>query len=220
MKKIKIRYKRLIVFLFVFSLLCLICFKILNMKITNIYVDGNIYLTDYDVIEISKLQDYPRTFFTTTYSIKSKLESNLMIASASVKKKELTKVYIDIVENRPLFYDETNKKTVLKNGDSVSLKYNVPILTSNVSSSVYKKFLEKFSLIELSVFNSISEVSYMPNDVDKELFLFSMNDGNYVYVNLDKFESINKYFEMSTKFNNHKGILYLDSGEYFKILDN
>ena len=47
-----------------------------------------------------------------------------------------------------------------------------------------------------------------------------MNDGNYVYINLDKFESINRYSEMVTMFDNHKGILYLDSGEYFKILDN
>lgn len=220
MKRFKIRYKRLIVFLFVLFFLCLICFKIFNLKITNIYVDGNIYLTDYDIIEISKLQSYPRTIVTTSHSIKSKLESNLMIESADVKKKGFTKVYISIVENRPLFYDEVNKKTVLKNGDTVSSKYNVPILTSNISSSVYKEFLKKFSLIDLSVFNNISEIAYTPNDVDKELFLFSMNDGNYVYINLEKFDSINKYFEMSAKFNNHKGILYLDSGEYFKILDN
>ena len=80
--------------------------------------------------------------------------------------------------------------------------------------------LSYLSKIDYSVYNCISEIEYSPNSVDNKLFLFTMNDGNYIYVNLDRFESVNKYFDMITNFNNHKGILYLDSGEYFKILDN
>ena len=75
-------------------------------------------------------------------------------------------------------------------------------------------------MINYDVFNNISEIEYTPNSVDSKLFLFTMNDGNYIYVNLDRFESVNKYFDMIVNFNNHKGILYLDSGEYFKILEN
>ena len=46
-----------------------------------------------------------------------------------------------------------------------------------------------------------------------------MNDGNYVYLTLNKFNKINHYIEIIKEFNNKKGILYLDSGEYFKVIE-
>ena len=68
----------------------------------------------------------------------------------------------------------------------------------------------------------ISEIKYDPNEKDEERFLLSMNDGNYVYLSLYKFDRIHKYLdimlEINKKFNNQKGILYLDSGDYFKVI--
>ena len=46
-----------------------------------------------------------------------------------------------------------------------------------------------------------------------------MSDGNYVYLTLEKFEVIDNYVDIIKTFNNKKGILYLDSGEYFKIME-
>lgn len=218
-RNFKIRYKRLIIFLIIVLILLLIFLKIITLKITNIYVDGNYYLSDQDVIEIAGIQNYPNSFLTFSKSLKTKLVNNNFISSASVKKK-FTKVYISVVENRPLFYDDISKKTVLADGTSISDIYNVPILSNSVDSSVYDSFLKNLALINIDVYSSISEISYVPSEVDKNLFLFTMNDGNYIYVNIDKFVSVNKYFGMVVNFNNRKGILYLDSGEYFKILDN
>ena len=45
-----------------------------------------------------------------------------------------------------------------------------------------------------------------------------MNDGNYVYLTLDRFNNVNSYIDIIKKFGSKKGILYLDSGEYFKVL--
>ena len=219
-KKFKIRYKRLFLFLIILSVVALLSLYFINLRITNIYVSGNYYLSDQDVIEISKIQDYPRTFFNNSFDIKRRLASSNYIESAKIKKKFLTQVYIEVVENRPLFYSDLKKKVVLKDGSLVDDYFNVPILTTDVSDEIYDVFLKKLSLIDLSVFDNISEISYVPRDVDNELFLFTMNDGNYISVNLNRFDSINRYFDMVTKFNNHKGILYLDSGEYFKILEN
>lgn len=218
-KKSRIRYKRVVIFLIILLVFVLIFFKVFSLNISNIYISGNSYLSDQDIIEMAKLEDYPNAIITFSSIIKSNIISNSYVENVSVKKKNITEVYITVLENRPLFYDDVNHRTVLKNGEYTNDLFNIPILTSNISGSIYDEFLEKFSLINLDVFNIISEVSYDPNDVDKELFLFTMNDGNYVYVNLNKFESVNKYFEMVVKFDNHKGILYLDSGEYFKILD-
>lgn len=218
-KKFKIRYKRLIVFLLILIVIILVVFKLFSLRITNIYVAGNNYLSDQDIIEIAGVENYPGAVMTFSKTVESKVNASAYVSSVNVKKK-FTRLYIDITENRPLVYDEVNKRTVLMDGSFVSDNFNIPSLVTGIDSLVYENFLKCFSLIDADVFNNISEVSYVPNDVDKELFLFTMNDGNYIYVSLDRFDSVNKYFDMVVKFNNHKGILYLDSGEYFKILDN
>lgn len=217
-KKFKIRYKRIIVFLLILLVVILLVFMLLSLKITNIYVTGNNYLSDQDIIELAGAQSYPGAIMTFSKTVESKVDASVYVSSVNVKKK-FTKLYIDITENKPLFYDEVNKRTVLMDGSFVSDNFNIPSLVTGVDSLIYENFLKCFSLINDDVFNNISEVSYVPNDVDKELFLFTMNDGNYIYVSLDKFDCVNKYFDMVVKFNNHKGILYLDSGEYFKILE-
>ena len=216
----KIRYKRLVLFLLIVFVLVLILLKFLTLRITNIYVDGNVYFSDQEIIEMAKLSNYPSSFFTFSNRVKSNISKNQLIESAKVSKKSFTKIYINVVENRPLFYDQVNNKTVLKDGSTVDKKYNIPSLSNTVSNDVYNEFLSQFSMINYDVFNNISEIEYTPNSVDSKLFLFTMNDCNYIYVNLDRFESVNKYFDMIVNFNNHKGILYLDSGEYFKILEN
>ena len=216
----KIRYKRLIIFLVILVFIFLVCSKLFSLRITNIFIDGNLYLSDQEIIESANLSNYPRAIFTFSNSIKSDIVKNKFVKSADVHKKGLTRVYISVVENKPLLFDQVSNKTILSDGTSVDEKFNVPVLVNNVDSSIYEAFLEQFSLIDMDVFNSISEVEYTPNSVDDKLFLFSMNDGNYISVNLDKFLSVNKYFDMVVNFNNHRGILYLDSGEYFKILEN
>lgn len=216
----KIRYKRLIVFLGVVIFFIIVLFKLLTMRITNIYVSGNIYFSDQEIIELSKLSNYPSSILTFSSRVRDNLKRNQLIGDAKVSKKSFTKIYIDVVENKPLFFDSINNKTVLMDGSSIDKRFNVPILSNVVSDDIYSDFLVQLSKIEYSVFNNISEIEYSPNGVDNKLFLFTMNDGNYIYVNLDRFESVNKYFDMVVNFNNHKGILYLDSGEYFKILEN
>ena len=216
----KIRYKRLIIFFSILVFVFLFCFKLFSLRISNIFIDGNQYLSDQDIIEMAHLSNYPRSLFTFSSSIESYISRSQFITSVSVHKKGLCRVYITVLENRPLLFDQSSNKTILADGVSVDDKFNVPILVNSVNSSIYDSFLKEFSKINLDVFNSISEVEYTPNGVDDKLFLFSMNDGNYISVNLDKFSSVNRYFEMVVNFNNHRGILYLDSGEYFKILEN
>ena len=50
-----------------------------------------------------------------------------------------------------------------------------------------------------------------------------MNDGNFVYLTLAYFDKMNSYvnihLDIVSKYGNKKGIVYLDSGEYFKILE-
>ena len=220
--KKKIRIKFLNIFLFLTFILIIIgaVYEISNFKITNIYIKNNYYLTDLEVIETAKIKDYPSTFQNSCKKIEKRLEKNPLIKTAKVKKTYFTRVYIDIEENPLLFYDVNISKIVLKDGTTFSGNYDVPTLINQVPNKVYKKMITKFALINPDILDNISEIKYDPDSVDKERFLLTMSDGNYVYITLSKCSNINNYLKYIKEFNNKKGILYLNSGEYFKIMEN
>jgi len=170
---------------------------------------------------MSSLENYPSYFSFTKSQLEKKLEKNTYILNATIKKKRFKEIYIEILENRPLFYDTSKEKTVLKDKTLVDTKFETPILLNYIPDTLYDKFIEKVSNIDLDIINRISEIKYDPNEVDEERFLFMMNDGNYVYITLSKMEKINNYIaimrEVLAKYDEEKGILYLDEGEYFKV---
>lgn len=219
-KKRKINKKRVIIFLIIFLLLILFIYKIFNTNITNIYISGNEYLTDQEIIDIAILKDYPNSISNMSYTIKNRLEENKFILSSKVYKRGLiNKVYIKVIENYPLFYYSSENKTVLYNGDKIDEKFSTINVINKIPNTVYDKFLKKIQSVDKDILNRISEIEYKPNDVDKERFFLLMNDGNYVYLTINKFLTINRYLDIIKSFDNKKGILYLDSGEYFEIFD-
>ena len=194
--------------------------KLFNTNIINIYISGNEYLTDQQIIDISKLSDYPSTINNLSFSIKKRLQKNIYISDAKVKKNIfLNKIYIKIEENYPLFYSQDDKKTILYNGEKIEKTENIMVVTNIIPQKLYDEFLNKLRKIDINILNRISELKYSPNEVIEERFFLLMNDGNYVYITLDKFLTLNKYLDIVKSFNNKKGILYLDSGEYFDIFD-
>lgn len=219
-KKRKINKKRVIIFLIIFLLFALFIYKIFNTNITNIYISGNRYISDQEVIDIAELKDYPSSINNISYMIEKKLNSNQYILSSKVYKRGfINKVYIEIKENYPLFFYASENKSVLYNGYKVDNKFSIPTVINTIPNTIYDKFLNKLKDVDIDILNRMSEIEYKPNDVDEERFFVLMNDGNYVYLTINKFLTINKYLDMIKSFDNKKGILYLDSGEYFDIFD-
>ena len=217
--KRKISKKKIFVFLFI-VIITIFVFKLFNTNITNIYISGNEYLTDQQIIDISKLSDYPSTINNLSFSIKKRLQKNIYISDAKVKKNIfLNKIYIKIEENYPLFYSQDDKKTILYNGEKIEKTENIMVVINTIPQKLYDEFLNKLRKIDINILNRISELKYSPNEVIEERFFLLMNDGNYVYITLDKFLTLNKYLDIVKSFNDKKGILYLDSGEYFDIFD-
>ena len=72
-------------------------------------------------------------------------------------------------------------------------------------------------MVDYDIVKRISEIKYDPNEVDEGRFFLTMNDGNRVYLTLNKFTKIDNYLDIIKEFDNKKGILYLDSGEYFEV---
>ena len=96
--------------------------------------------------------------------------------------------------------------------------YILPTITNEIEEDMLNKLVEKYKDIDNEIKLLISEIEYVPNDIDKERFIFTMNDGNYIYITLYKILSINEYIKILPNLENKKGILYLDSGNYFEIL--
>lgn len=216
-KKRKLKTKSFVVFIIVITVILLILSFMMDIKINNVIVRGNILYTDYDIIEKAHLDNYPSSLSNLSPSIKKTLEKDPYIKKAKVYKTSFTHVVIEVKENLPLFYYLPTKKTILTDNSETSENFPVPTVINYVPDKTYSLLLEKISDIDYDIVKRISEIKYDPNEVDDERFLLAMNDGNYVYLTLEKFDKLSKYLEIIKSFNNKKGVLYLDSGEYFEV---
>ena len=215
--KKKFNFKKFLIVLLVLYLFGFLIYKIVVSPVRNIFIENNKYLTDQEVIDESGLRNYPSFLLTTKYKIKKNLLKNSLIKEAKIKKKLWGIIYIEISEYEPLFIYQD--KVILDNGTKIDNNdYILPILINDVNEEILTKFINKYKDIDKEIKMQISEIEYLPNDIDKERFLFTMNDGNYVYITIYKTLAINEYNKILPNLEGKKGILYLDSGNYFEIL--
>lgn len=217
----KIRYGRVLLFLIILFLIGYLIFSFINLKIKNIYIINNNILSDYEIIELASLEDYPPIFYQTSSSIEKALEKNIFIKKAKVKK-SYRRIDITIEDNYPVYYDSNTNKTLFQDKREDDKVYATPILVNYIPDTISDEFKTKLLKLDINVINRISEIKYDPNNVDSERFLLTMNDGNFVYLTLAYFDKMNSYvsiyLDIISKYGHKNGILYLDSGEYFKIM--
>ncbi len=211
----KFSFVKLLLVLLIMYIIGYFGYRVAISRITNIYIKNNNILTDQEVIDASGLRNYPSFILTTNYSIKNKLLKNNLIKKVKVRKGLWGKVYIDIEEYKPLFIYED--KVILDNKNEVDLDISLPILVNKVDDEILDKLISKYESVNDEIKLMISEIRYDPNDIDKERFLFTMSDGNYVYITLYKLSSIDEYLKITSTLKDKKGILYLDSGNYFEV---
>lgn len=211
----KFSFVKLLLVLLIMYIIGYFGYRVAISRITNIYIKNNNILTDQEVIDASGLRNYPSFILTTNYSIKNKLLKNNLVKKVKVKKGLWGKVYIDIEEYKPLFIYED--KVILDNKNEVDLDISLPILVNKVDDEILDKLISKYESVNDEIKLMISEIRYDPNDIDKERFLFTMSDGNYVYITLYKLSSIDEYLKITSTLKDKKGILYLDSGNYFEV---
>ncbi len=223
-KKRKIKLLNFLIFLLVLSVLSFSVYFILQIRVKNLIVTGTNYIEDDTILELAKVKDYPKFLLTTNYTVRKNLEKYPYIKSAKLIKKWPLTFEIKVEEARSLFYNTNNNSYVLDNKENikeVKSEYNfrVPRLLNYVPDKKYKSFVENMGKVNDDVISKISDIEYQPNDYDKDRFLLYMDDGNMVYLTLTKFKMINHYNEVLRQLENHKGILYLDNGNHFKIME-
>ncbi len=223
-KKRKLRLGRL---LLIIILLVVVYFGLdyyLKTKIENILILGNNYVSDQELIEKANLKDYPSFYWTSSSSIKRRLLSSPFIKTVKVKKKFYHVVEIEIEEYKVLFQKQQDNKIVLENEreylpDKDEKILGIPKLMNYVPNTKYQAFIKGLLKMKPDILGKISEIEYRPNEFDKDRFLLYMDDGNSVYLTLTKFNMINYYDDVLPQLEGRKGILYLDSGNHFQIME-
>lgn len=228
-KKKRIKLKNIIFALLIIIVISGSIYLYLNSRIKNIYVIGNNYFHEQDIIEIAGIKDYPKYKNINKKKIKENLLKEELINDVKVSLSWNLKLTIEITENKVLCYSENDNKIILSDGSKIDNKYDyvgIPILSKiekqediGAFNEIYDRFIKSFNKVDNDVLNKISEINYARSNLDKDRFLLYMNDQIYVYITLTKIEVLNSYNEITKSLEGKKGILYLDSGNHFEIIE-
>lgn len=221
-KKKKLRVFRLFLGLLILAFFALLIYLLLHTRIKNIIIKNNNYLNDDYIIELANIKDYPSFFLTRSSLIEEKLEKSSYIKKAIIKKKFYNVLEIDIEENTPLFSYEVDHTIVFENKKSIKedeevTLFRIPRLMNYVPDTKYDMLIKGLKKIDKDILGKVSEITYTPNEFDKDRFLLYMDDDNSVYLTLTKFRMLNYYNKVLTQLDGRKGVLYLDSGNHFQI---
>lgn len=218
-KKKKLNIKRLFFFLIFLCLIILFVYCLSKIKLKNIIIDGNNYYTDEYIIEKLGLDDYPRFLTINPFKLKNNLKNEELIEKVEVKCKIDFTIEIDILEYKILYQRKSDSMYVLNNGEEKYLQeiVGIPLLINYYPNTLNEKAIKSFSKLDKDIIKKISMIEYSKTEADDERFLLYMSDGNLVYINLNRMENLNKYTEIINQVGTKKGILNLDSGNYFEI---
>ena len=223
-KKTKIKLLPCLIVLLFFVALSFGIYYFVQLPIQNLIVEGTNYLKDDYVLELAGVRDYPSFYLISTRNIEDKLEESPYIQKAEVKREFFHILVLDIKESKPLFVNNTNHTVVFSNKEEVPVLeevdlFRVPRLINYVPDDKYRSFIQGMADIEPDILGKISDIEYQANEYGKGRLLLYMEDGNMVYLTLTKFDMINYYNDVLSQLENRKGILYLDNGNHFQIME-
>lgn len=223
-KKRKIKLLPCLIVLLVLGGLSFVVYFFLKLPILNLIVENTTYLNDDYILELAEVKDYPSFWMSSTSNMERKLENSPYISEAKVERKFFHILVFNIDENKPLFINNTNNTVVFSDKEEVSVSdridlFRIPRLINYVPDNKYQSFIKGMADIKKDILGKISDIEYQPNDYDKDRFLLYMDDGNMVYLTLTKFDMINYYNDVLSQLENRKGILYLDNGNHFQIME-
>lgn len=217
--KRKFNFLKFFIFVLIVSLITITVYTLFKVKTKNIIILNSKYYSDEMIIETANIENYPKFIMLSKSKIKKKLQQLELIEEVEIKKKLDFTLEITIKEKKVLYFIRSNNKYRLSDGKTYELEKIIgyPTLINYVPEDIEEDFYNKFKNIDIDIITLISEIEYSKTSYDKERFKLYMNDGNEVYITIDKIDKLNKYKSIVKKLDNKKGILYLDSGNYLEI---
>lgn len=216
-KKKRLRVGRLFLLLFILGTVSFLIIKFVDVPIRSIIIKGNNILSDKEIIEMTGLETYPSYFSTFSFMIKNKLKENPYVKNAKVSKGILN-IKISVTEEKVLYVKKDTNEKVTSNSTIKDDKIVcVPYLTNEVPKEKQEGFIKAMNKLNKNILCQMSEIKYDPNDIDSDRYYVYMNDGNSVYLTVNKFKKINKYNTILENVGKQNGTLYLDYGDYFEV---
>lgn len=216
-KKRRLRVGRLFLLLLIVGAIVFACIKFIDIPIRNIIISGNEILTDEEIIKEAGLEDYPSYFEIFSISVKNKLKENPYIKDVKVSK-GLLNVKITVTERKILYIKkDTNEKVTSDNKIKDDKIVCAPYLTNEIPKEKQSGFIKAMNEIDKDILCQMSEIRYDPNEIDQDRYYIYMNDGNSVYLTVNKFDKINSYNTILENVGKQNGTLYLDYGDYFEV---
>lgn len=217
--KRKFNFRKFLFFIIFLFLLYMGISYLISVKTKNIVILNNNYYSDDDIIYTAGIEDYPKFILLNKSKVKDKLLKLDLIEDVIINKRFGFILEISVKEKKILYYIRSTN--LYKASDNKSYELNniigIPTLINYIPEDIEKNFVNKLSNVDSEILSMISEIEYSKTTYDDKRFLLYMNDGNMVYITVSKTELLNKYVEIIKKVDNKKGILYLDSGNYFEI---
>ncbi len=219
-KRRKFNFLKFIIFIIFIVVFVFIFLELSKKPIKNIIIKGNNFVTDEEIIEIASLENYPSFIKTNTHRACKKIKSISFIKDCKISKKWGYIFEINIDEYKVLYKVRSTDEYILEDGKVLDYDGNIegiPLLINYITDDIKNSLNEKLSYINSEIINKISEIEFSPTTYDDKRFILYMNDGNMVYITLTKIENLNKYNDIKKELEGKKGVLYLDSGNYFEI---
>ena len=194
----------------VFLCLILIALTYFLSSISNIYritVDGNNYLDDEDIIELSKLSTRNKYLLTIPATIEKRIKENPLIETCSVSLLDNSHVRINVTEKKIIgyVYNGQTSDLLLANDERIPLEKEnmylinkVPLIEGFTNEELI--MLEKnFADCDYQIINEISEIHKYPDLKYQDVELV-MRDGNYIFTSAYGLNILNRYYDIESSY--------------------
>lgn len=183
----------------------LIYFCSSKSNIFHITVEGNIYLKDEDIIELSGLSTNNKFLLVLPSKIEKRIKNNQLIDTCKVELKDKNLIKITIKEKKLIGYAYEDNQNVLIMADDTRLTLdkdnmylieNVPLIEGFLKEGI-TLIIKQLEEVDYKMINEISEIHYYPllKYQDHELI---MRDGNYIFTSVYGLKIINKYYDIES----------------------
>ncbi|GAB3793574.1 cell division protein FtsQ/DivIB [Virgibacillus kimchii] len=215
------------IFFFLISIIVYLQSPLSHIK--TIHVNGNNFLTDEEVIEISELKLKTNIWTINKEEIAEEMMNNPIVESAEVNRVLPRTVEINLNEFKHVGYVEegNNYLPILGNG-SVLASMNqstpqgdAPIVIGFSDAEYLNRLTNELAKLPENISKLISEIHWVPSDNHKDKLLLYMNDGFLVNGSIRNFaERMEVYPSIAGQLDGgEKGIIHIGVGAYFESFD-
>jgi cell division protein FtsQ len=220
--------RRLIFYVSVFFLLII---GILYLQsplshIKTIKVNGNIHVSDEEVIALSDITNRTSFWNLDNDKIIGKVKKNNQLKDIKVQRKFPNTVILTVTEmkrvayaiNEGHYFPILEDGSVLKSSESTTFPSDAPILMNWKAGSELQEMAAEIAKLSPAIANSISEVHHSPEGSDPLHITLFMNDGREVSATINEFaKKMSAYPSIVSQLNGDlNGVIHMEVAYYFE----